>query len=82
MTWAFWEAYTDEAYGIVDDRNDWLENSPVDVEKLDAYLQEITGGDVDGDSDCPIAKAYILAGNTAARVLGRRTRIPPPIRER
>ncbi len=81
MTWAFWEAYTDEAYGIVDNRNAWLEDSPVDVEKLDAYLQEITGGDVDGDSDCPIAKAYILAGNTAARVLGRRTRIPPPIRE-
>lgn len=42
MTWDFWDARIDEAYGIVDNRNDWLEDSPIDVEKLDAYLKEIT----------------------------------------
>ncbi len=39
MTWSFWSKYADECYGIVDDRN--TTQSIVDVEKLDAYLQEI-----------------------------------------
>jgi len=43
MTWDFWDARIDEAYGIVDNRNEWMgDDSPVDVEKLDAYLKEIT----------------------------------------
>jgi hypothetical protein len=43
MTWGFWDAYVDEAYGVVDNRDEWLgENSPVDVELLDSYLAEIT----------------------------------------
>jgi len=44
MDWAFFDARIDEAYGIVDNRNKWLGDSPVDVQKLDAYLQEITEG--------------------------------------
>jgi hypothetical protein len=45
MTWDFWDARVDEAYGIVDNKNKWLgDDSPVDVQKLDAYLQEITKG--------------------------------------
>ena len=45
MTWDFWDARVDEAYGIVDNKNKWMgDDSPVDVQKLDAYLQEITKG--------------------------------------
>jgi len=43
MTWDFWDARIDEAYGIVDNKNHWMEHdSPVDVELLDSYLDEIT----------------------------------------
>jgi len=42
MTWKFWDAYTDEAFAIVDNRNVWQEDSPIDVEKLNAILDEIT----------------------------------------
>lgn len=45
MTWDFWDARIDEAYGIVDNKNHWMEqDSPVDVELLDSYLEEITAG--------------------------------------
>ncbi len=40
MTWNFWNKYADECYGIVDDKD--KKESIVDVEKLDAYLKEIT----------------------------------------
>ena len=44
MTWDFWDARIDEAYGIVDNRNAWMgDDSPLDVQKLDAFLKEITG---------------------------------------
>ena len=44
MTWDFWDARVDECYAIVDNKNDWMgDDSPVDVDKLDAYLEEITG---------------------------------------
>jgi len=42
LTWEFWDTYVDEAYGIVDNKNDWIEDSPVDVNKLNSYLQKIT----------------------------------------
>ena len=45
MTWEFFTNRVDEAYGIVDNRNKWMgEESPVDVEKLDGYLSQITEG--------------------------------------
>jgi len=44
MTWDFWDARVDEAYGIVDNRNEWMgDDSPVDVEEMDRQLKEITG---------------------------------------
>ena len=85
MTWEFWDKYVDEAYGIVDNKNDWMgDDSPVDVEKLQAYLDEITAGNEEENpmSDCPIAKAYVGAGNFLARLFGRRTRILPPVRNK
>lgn len=53
MSWDFWDARIDEAYGIVDNRNDWLEYSPVDVEKLDGYLKEITKDGEQPEISCP-----------------------------
>lgn len=41
MTWEFWDRYCDEAYAIVDNRNRFTENSPVDVELLDGYLSQL-----------------------------------------
>jgi len=44
MTWEFWDARVNQVYAVVDNRNAWLgKDSPVDVNKLDGYLEEITG---------------------------------------
>jgi hypothetical protein len=75
MTWDFWDARLDEAYGIVDNRNDWLENSPVDVKKLDAYLQEIAADGQEEESECPFTKLVIRAFNEGARFLHRKSRL-------
>ncbi len=42
MTWEWWDKYVCEAHGIVDNKNKWQTNSPVDVEKLAALLIEVT----------------------------------------
>jgi hypothetical protein len=41
MTWTFFQRYCDEAYGVVDNKNRFTENSPVDVQTLSEYLKEI-----------------------------------------
>jgi hypothetical protein len=53
MTWDFWDARVDEAFGIVDNRNTWQSTSVVDVKKLDAYLKEITG---ETNSGCAVSR--------------------------
>lgn len=67
MTWDFWDKRIDEAYGIVDNRNAWMgDDSPLDVQKLDAYLKEITGngGEPQGCSFPPftIIKKILYGG--------------------
>lgn len=52
MTWAFWDKYVDEAYAIVDEKDTWLPDSPVDIEKLDGYLSEITNSPVNPEPKC------------------------------
>ena len=42
MTWGFYKTCNDESYGIVDNRDRFLPNSPLDVEKLDQFLKEAT----------------------------------------
>ncbi len=42
MTKAFWERYVDECYGIIDNKDIFMENSPVDVVALSQLLTEIT----------------------------------------
>jgi len=41
MSWAFFDKFCDEAYCIVDNRDNFVEDSPVDVEVLDGYLQSL-----------------------------------------
>lgn len=72
MTWAFWDKYTDEAYAIIDDKNEWQENSPLDIPTLEKYLDEICE---QKESDCPFAKAYVAIGNWVAKLFHRKTRI-------
>ena len=66
MTWEFWDARVDEAYGIVDNINPWMaDNSPLDVEKLNEQLQEITEGRGEGNLGClPPFSLFDLAKKT------------------
>jgi hypothetical protein len=41
MTWAFWDTYVDESYALVDSKNSWQENSPINMELLESYLNTI-----------------------------------------
>jgi hypothetical protein len=38
MTWAWFDKYSDEAYAVIDQKDKWVSDSPVDVEKLEQYL--------------------------------------------
>ena len=69
MSWDFWDARIDEAYGIVDNRNKWMGESPVDVEKLDAYLNEIAGTPPD-NGGCFVAGYIKKLGKKMAKGLG------------
>ena len=69
MSWEFWDARVDEAYGIVDDRNKWMGNSPVDVKELDKQLKEITG-ESQKEIPCPIARAAVKGTKILLKGLG------------
>ena len=43
MTWKFYDIYCDEIYCLVDNRDKWLVNSPININLLEGYLQQITG---------------------------------------
>ncbi len=80
IKWDWWDARVDESYGIVDNRDDWVENSPVDVKKLDAYLDEITG-DGDNESTCQFSRGIVKGLNGLYRVCGKKTRFVTTIRK-
>jgi hypothetical protein len=42
MTWQFADKYLDESYGVVQDKAQFVSNSPVDVQALENILQQIT----------------------------------------
>lgn len=42
VTWKFFEEYTDELWAIVDNKDSFLSDSPVDIKKLNGYLMEVT----------------------------------------
>ena len=41
MTPEFFKTYTDEAYAIVDNKNRWQKDSPIDVDLLQSYLNSL-----------------------------------------
>jgi hypothetical protein len=41
MTWKFFTTCCDEAYAIVDNRDSFVANSPVNVKKLKEYLDQL-----------------------------------------
>jgi hypothetical protein len=43
MTWAFLQKYCDQAFAIVDDKDSWCTNDPLDVTALQNILNQITG---------------------------------------
>lgn len=62
MNWDFWDTNVDEAYGIVDDKDNWVDpaKDPLDMQALDALLAEITQTPPNptppacqSDKDCP-----------------------------
>jgi hypothetical protein len=42
MTWKFWDTYVDEAYGVIDNKNNWIVNNLFDPELLSNQLEVIT----------------------------------------
>jgi hypothetical protein len=42
-TWAWFDRYCEELYGIVDDRDSFMKDSPLNIEMLDAILKQIAG---------------------------------------
>jgi hypothetical protein len=42
MTWRFFNFYVDECYGIIDDRDSWVTDSPLDIERLSQWLTEVS----------------------------------------
>jgi len=43
MTWAFFQTYCDQAFAVIDQKDNWVTNSPVDITTLSNILTEITG---------------------------------------
>ena len=43
MTWNFFMTYCDQAFGVIDNKDNWVTNSAVDVTALSQILAEITG---------------------------------------
>jgi hypothetical protein len=65
MTWGvrqqmntdFWKARILEAYGVIDNRDKWLGNdSPLDIDLMDSWLEQITGKSPDTSGGCPISR--------------------------
>jgi hypothetical protein len=42
MSWSFFAKYCDEAYGIVDQKDAWVNNDPLNIDLLQEYLDVIT----------------------------------------
>ncbi len=42
VTWAWWDVYLNEAYAVIDEKDLWMPNSPIDTDELEKQLAEIT----------------------------------------
>ncbi len=73
MTWAFWDAYCEESYAVVDNPDKWVENSPVDSEKIESILAEITSSPIPSPTPTP---SPCKIGNAIAAMLNHIWPIP------
>jgi len=67
MTWEFWDKYFDEAYGVIDNTDEWIDpaNDPLDIPKMDQQLSEITSSPPNPE---PTPSPCII-GNTIAKIM-------------
>jgi hypothetical protein len=54
MTWAFFQNYCDQAFAVIDNRDNWVTNSPVDITTLSNILVEVTGEPVPEPTPVPV----------------------------
>ena len=54
MTWAFLQTYCDQAFAVIDNRDNWVTNSPVDITTLSNILTEVTGEPVPDPEPIPV----------------------------
>jgi len=67
MDWDFWNARVNQAFAVVDNKNKWLGDSPLNIPLMESYLKEITGSSGDNPSClCP------AVGRILSKVLGVR----------
>ena len=77
MTWEFWNKYFDEAYGVIDNTDEWIDPTidPLDIPKLDKQLSEITSEPVNPEpSPCIFGRTIAKILNMFPYVLRRRGR--------
>ncbi len=54
MTWAFFQFYCDQAFAVIDNKDNWVDNSPVDVTTLSNILADVTGEPVPDPTPVPL----------------------------
>jgi len=72
MTWGFFQKYCDEAFGIVDDRDSWVDpaTNPIDIAKLQQILSDITGEPIP-DPQPPNIQLAIKTASLPTGVIGK-----------
>ena len=58
MTWAFLYKYSDQCFGVIDDKDKWIANDTLDVNALQGILNDITGNQFS-----PLAVQSVYAPN-------------------
>lgn len=82
MTWAFWDAYFDEAYAVIDAQDPWMNpaTDPVNVSVLSQELSEITNSPPNPTpppptpSPCKVGNGAAKVGSAIARLFHRKGR--------
>lgn len=62
MTWAFLAKYSDQCFGVVDNKDDWVSNSTLDVDALQSILNEIIANPptpIPPNNGCNCGKAVV-----------------------
>jgi hypothetical protein len=82
MTWEFWDTYFDEAYGVIDATDPWMNsaNDPLNCEELSKELSEITNTPTPPPeppvpptpSPCKLGNGVAKVGSVIAKLLHRK----------